>query len=304
MHTSETTKHSGAKSRPIVFFGTEDFSLASLQTLVESGFNIVAVVTKPDSLRGRGRHLAEPAVKTYAVSHGITVWQPRKLVEIMPDIESLNHPAGVLVSYGKIIPQSIIDIFDPGIINVHPSLLPIYRGPSPIESAIENRDAKTGVTIMQLSAAMDAGPIYYQVPYALDFTETRPELYATLSEIGAHILAQQLPSILNGTLFPVAQDDSQVSYCKLLSKSDSLIDPMSLTPGGAEARIRAHLGFPRTKIRLGEHEVIVTKAHGVMTKKSPLDIECTNGAFLSIDELIAPSGKTMSGETFLRGYSL
>lgn len=297
--------NSGAKvKQPIVFFGTEDFSLYSLRTLVESGFSIAAVVTKPDTKRGRGGKLTEPAVKTYALQHDIPVWQPTKLVDIIPQITALDHPAGVLVSFGKIIPESIIELFTPGIINVHPSLLPHYRGPSPIEAAIQNRDAKTGISIMQLVKAMDAGPVYYQSLYALDFTETRPELYATLGQLGANLLVQRLPTILDGALQHTPQDDADATYCKLLSKEDSYLDLANTTPGDAEARIRAHLGFPRTRLKIGEHDIIVTKAHGVMDQKTPLELKCANGAYLSIDELVAPSGKTMSASEFLRGYPL
>jgi methionyl-tRNA formyltransferase len=291
-------------SQPIVFFGTEDFSLYSLKALVTAGFPIVAVVTKPDTARGRGNILTEPAVKTFAVSHGIPVWQPTRLLDIIDDIKQFDTPAGVLVSFGKIIPTAIIELFSPGIINVHPSLLPLYRGPSPIESAIKNRDAKTGVTLMKLAPKMDAGPIYTQVPYALDQTETKPELYDTLGQLGANLLVQKLPAILDGTISPAEQDDSEATYCQLLSKDDSLLDPSTVTPGEAEALIRAHLGFPRTRVTIGEYTVIVTKSHAVMTKNTPLDIECQNGAFLSIDEVVAPSGRTITGDAFLRGYPL
>lgn len=291
-------------SQPIIFFGTEDFSLHSLKALVNAGFPIVAVVTKPDTARGRGNVMTEPAVKTFAAAHNIPVWQPVRLLDIIDNIKQFDAPAGVLVSFGKIIPTAIIELFSPGIVNVHPSLLPLYRGPSPIESAIKNRDAKTGVTLMQLAPKMDAGPIYIQVPYALDQTETKPELYDTLGQLGANLLVQKLPQILDRTITPIDQDDDQATYCQLLSKDDSLLDPLSITPGEAEALVRAHLGFPRTRVTIGEHTVIVTKAHAVMTKNTPLDIECQNGAFLSIDELVGPSGRTMTGDAFLHGYSL
>jgi methionyl-tRNA formyltransferase len=291
-------------SKPIIFFGTEDFSLYSLQALVEHKFNVVAVVTKPDTKRGRGNTLTQPAVKIFANQHAIPVWQPQKLVEIIADVQAIDEPVGVLVSFGKIIPQSVLDLFTPGIVNVHPSLLPLYRGPSPIESAIKHRDAKTGVTIMKLVKEMDAGPIYYQVPYALDATETKPELYETLGELGANVLVQQLPSIIDGSLVPEPQNDNEATYCSLLTKDDSYLKPLEITPGDAEATIRAHLGFPRTRLKIAGYDIIITKAHGVMTKNTPLDIECQNGAFLSIDELIAPSGKTMSSSEFLRGYSV
>ena len=292
------------KTSPIVFFGTEDFSLFSLRALVEAGFPVSLVITKPDTKRGRGGKTTSPAVKLFAIEHGIAVLQPHKLSEITDAVQRLNRPAGVLVSYGKIIPQAIIDLFSPGIINVHPSLLPLYRGPSPIESAIANRDAKTGVTLMQLSRAMDAGPLYYQVPYALDQTETRPELYETLGQLGANILVQQLPAILNGRLQPTPQNDAEATYCQLLTKETSYLDLTSLTPGQAEARIRAHLGFPRSRVRVGNYDLIVTKAHAVMDAKTPLDLACQNGAFLSIDELVAPSGRIVTAAEFLRGHSL
>ncbi len=287
-----------------MFFGTEDFSLATLQALVEAHFPVTLVVTKPDTKRGRGGKLTAPAVKQFAKTHGISILQPGNLADTVPAIAALEHPVGVLVSYGKIIPQAIINLFTPGIINVHPSLLPIYRGPSPIESAIANRDAKTGVTLMQLAKGMDSGPIYYQVPYALDQTETRPELYATLGQLGAHILVQQLPAILNGTLQATPQDEASATYCRLLTKDSSYLDLSKLTPGQAEARIRAYLGFPRSRLHIGDYDIIVTKAHAVMDAKTPLDVACQNGAFLSIDELIAPSGRTMSAADFLRGYPL
>lgn len=162
------------KSHKIIFFGTEDNSLATLQRLVEHGFSVAAVITKPDAARGRGQKITEPPVKTYAKQHEIPVWQPDKLREIIDNIKNLQPIAGVLVSYGKIIPQSVIDLFEPGIINIHPSLLPRWRGPSPIEAAISHRDEKTGVTIMKLDARMDGGPIYAQEKIQLDQTETKP----------------------------------------------------------------------------------------------------------------------------------
>lgn len=289
--------------KPIVFFGTEDFSLVSLQALIDAQLPIAAVVTKPDSRKDRGHKLVPPSVKKLAQAHDIPVWQPTKLTDITDDIHALGSPAGVLVSYGKIIPQSIIDLFQPGIVNVHPSLLPKYRGPSPIESAIANGDQETGVTIMQLSAAMDAGPLYAFAPYELTGRETRPELYHTLGELGAQTLIAVLPAIIDGSLTPRPQDDSQASYCQLLAKDDAWLRPESQTAAQAERLVRAHLGFPKSKLTVQGHDVIITKAHVTATKNTPLDVAFQDGAFLSIDELIAPSGKTMSAEAFLRGYA-
>lgn len=295
-------------SKTILFFGTDDFSAVSLRELIERGFTIGAVITKPDSRKGRGRELQAPLVKQIALEHSIPVWQPLKMSEITSQIEALTQkntekPVGVLVSYGKIIPQSIIDLFEPGIINLHPSLLPKYRGPSPIESAILNGDTETGVSIMQLSAAMDAGPVYKQVVFSLDDTETAPELEHKLAVLGAQELATILPSIMSGALQPIPQNDELATYCKLLSKDNSQLNTERLSASQAERQVRAYLAYPKTKATIAGHSVVITKAHVSSIKQTVLDLECNDGQFLSIDELISPSGKAMNAKAFLNGYA-
>ncbi len=287
----------------IVFFGTEDFSLAALTGLIEADYPIAAVITKPDTRKGRGQKLTPPAVKVLATQHNIPVWQPSKLKDITDDIKSLGAVAGILVSFGKIIPQNVIDLFTPGIINVHPSLLPKYRGPSPIESAILNGDSETGVSIMQLSAEMDAGPVYKAKTYHLTGTETRSELYQVLATVGTDLLLETLPRILDGSLTPLAQNHEQATYCRLLQKEDGLIRPDKISAAQAERQVRAYLNYPKTRHMFGNQQLIITKAHVSDQQKTPLDILCQDGAFLAIDELIAPSGRVMSGEAFLRGYA-
>ncbi|MFZ2125021.1 MAG: methionyl-tRNA formyltransferase [Candidatus Saccharimonadales bacterium] len=290
--------------KKIVFFGTEDFSLVALNGLVEHGFNVVAVVTKPDSKKGRGQKITISSVKKYAIDNNIAVWQPTKVADINPDIEKLGRDAtGVLSSFGKIIPSSTIDLFNPGIINVHPSLLPRYRGASPIESAIKNSDKQTGVTIMQLAAGMDSGPIYAQVTHGLSGKETRPELYQTLSQVGTSLLIDILPDIIDGSLQPQDQDNNQATYCTLIKKEDGHLNPGNITAKQAESLVRAYTGYPKAKLELSGHLVIVLKSHVSNAKESALDIECQDRKFLSIDELIAPSGRKMSGKDFLNGYT-
>lgn len=288
-------------NQPIVFFGTEDFSLASLQALVENHFNVVAAVTKPDSFRGRGRKLTPPSVKVYAERNDIPVWQPNKLSEIIDQIKTMDKPVGVLVSFGKIIPQSIIDLFSPGIINVHPSLLPKYRGPSPIESAIANDDIETGVSIMQLSAQMDAGPVYSQTKHALNGTETQAKLYESLAKEGADKLIQVLPNIISGTLGATAQNDKLATYCQLLSKELSYIDPATHDATTIERYIRAYGVYPKIRLPFHGQTVIVTKAH-TLSAPNETALRCQNNSFLAIDQLISPtSGKTMTAKDYLRG---
>ena len=295
-------------SKTIIFFGTDDFSAVSLRELIEHGFVIGGVITKPDSRKGRGRELQAPLVKTIALENNIPVWQPLKMSEVAPHIESIASkdgiaPVGVLVSYGKIIPQSIINLFEPGIINVHPSLLPKYRGPSPIESAILHGDTETGVSIMQLSAAMDAGPVYKQVVVPLDDTETAPQLEHTLAALGAQELATVLPSIIGGALKPVPQNDEVATYCKLLNKDDSVLNTEVLSSAQAERQVRAYLAYPKTKATIAGHSIVITKAHVTSIKETVLDLECNDGKFLRIDALIGPSGKAMNAKSLLNGYA-
>jgi methionyl-tRNA formyltransferase len=292
-------------SHKIVFFGTDEFSFEALSALMKADYNVCAVVTKPDSKSGRGQKLNQSIVKQLAIKSNIPVWQPAKLSDIQPDIKKLGKDAvGVLASYGRIIPESIINLFYPGIINIHPSLLPVYRGPTPIESAIANGDNETGVSIMKLVSSMDSGPIYDQVKYKLSGNETQPELYKVLAKIGADLLIKVLPDILGNKLNPVEQNNSQASYCSTLNKQDSFLNLSNLSSPSAERLIRAHLTFPRTKIDVLGNTIIITKAHISEEECSPIDILCIDNKYLAIDELVAPSGKKMNAKDFINGYKL
>lgn len=295
---------------PIIFFGTEDFSAASLQALIDSGATIAAVVTKKDTKKGRGQALIPPTVKVIAEHHNIPVWQPAHISEIIDDITQLKPIAGVLVSFGKIIPQQIIDLFTPGIINVHPSHLPLYRGPSPIESAILNGDQETGVSIMQLSARMDAGPVYHFAPYSLAGTETQESLYQTLAEYGASELVRVLPGILDGTHAPTPQDEDTATYCQLLKKSDGVID-WNTPAMQIERQIRAYNVWPGSRAELNGQDTIITQ---VMPSTQDITLtpgEVSTGSGLLVGTATTPleiislkpvGKKEMPVREFLNGY--
>ncbi len=300
-------------SAPIVFFGTEDFSLGSLQALLDAGYPVAAVVTKPDTAQGRGHKITSPPVKLVAQKYNIPVLQPQKLSDISDTIKKLDSPVGVLVSYGKIIPQSIIDLFTPGIINVHPSLLPLYRGPSPIESAIINGDRQTGVSIMGLSARMDAGPVYRQEAITLSQTETAEQLYDTLGRRGSAMLVESLPSIIDGTLIPTEQDDASATYCQLINKADGVID-WTQSADSIERRIRAFHEWPQSRATIGSVDCIITSAHirndnfgaaGAVkldpTSQTPLCIQAGSGQ-ICIDSIKPIGKKEMPVQAFLSGY--
>jgi methionyl-tRNA formyltransferase len=291
-----------SKSKKLAFFGTEDFSLASLDKLIADDWPIVAVVTKPDSRAGRGRLLHEPKIKQLARQNGIKVLQPEKTSEIESELADLGVDSAILVAYGKILPGSTIKLFG-HVINVHPSLLPRYRGPSPIEASILNGDARTGISLMELTEKMDAGPIYCQTDFKLTGSETRIKLRETLAELGAELLVSKLGAILSGEITAKAQPETEATYTKLIKKEDGWIDwqePAEII----ERKIRAYEDFPKTRANLfDKHPVIITKAKLVQTSEAgKLIIKCQPG-WLEITELIAPSGRKISGSDFLKGYS-
>jgi methionyl-tRNA formyltransferase len=295
-------------SKTLIFFGNERLvsgltttNAPVLTGLIAHGYPIAAVVSHHSD--GKSRNNRKLEVAEIAKAHGIPVLLPNRPAEIREQLIDMKAEAAILAAYGRIIPQSVIDIFPRGIINIHPSLLPKYRGPTPIESAITSGDSETGVSVMLLTAGMDEGPVYAQSTVQLRGTETKFDLYEKLSRAGAELLLDILPSILDGSLHPVPQDSTRATYCQLLSKADSRLDVSQHTAAEAERRVRAHLGFPKTKITVLGHDIIVTGAHVSLAPKTPLDLVCRDGAFLSIDELVAPSGRHMNAEAFLRGYA-
>lgn len=295
--------HSGRK---LVFFGNERLvsgldhtETPVLQALIDEGYDICAVVANDSGTRSRKPRPLE--VAELAKKHGIPVYLPERPMDIYDELKSLGADAAVLVAYGRIVPQALIDLFPFGIINIHPSLLPKYRGPSPIESAIANGDESTGVSIMSLSAKMDAGPVYHQVEFHLPKYETAPHLSHKLATLAATELIATLPKIFDGTLKPTEQGESSATYCQLITKADAKLDPTSQTAEQAERLVRAYKAFPRARLQVAGHDLIVLQAHLSEQQDSPLDIPFKGGV-LSIDQLIAPSGKTMSAEAFIKGY--
>lgn len=280
----------------LIFFGTADFSAPALQALIDAEFNVVAVVTKADRPAGRGQKTTSPKVKLVADLHKIPVLQPEKLKDAFEELQSLEPTAGVVVAYGKIIPQSVIDLFPKGIINVHGSVLPKYRGPSPIEAAILAGDGETGISLMQIVLAMDAGPVYSQAKIKLTGKETKPELYKQLSKLGSELLVKDLGDILAGRLKPTDQDDSKATICSMIKKEDGIID-WSKPAMELDRQIRAYLGWPGSRTTLADTEVIITAAH--VGDPQPGELS-KNG--LIIDKL-KPVGKNeMTGTQFLAGH--
>lgn len=303
-----SAKRQSKNGSSLVFFGTENFSVPTLTKLLASslnpnaGYSVLAVVTKPDSPSGRGRQIKSPKVKQIAERAGIRVYQPEKAGEIEGDLKKLQADCGVLVAYGKILPQKIIDIFPAGIVNVHPSLLPKYRGPSPIEAALLHGDKLTGISLMKLTAGMDEGPVYATKKVEIEPGINKPILADYLAVVGADFLRQKLPEVLDGSLKPRPQDESKASYTKLLTKDDSIMD-FAKPAEVLEREVRAFAGWPKSVTRVRVQKIIVTKARVAKDEKDgDLVMRCHPG-WLEIQELVAPSGRTMPAADFLRGYS-
>ena len=288
-------------SKKLVFFGTDDFSGASLEKLLSSGWDVSTVVAKPDFKAGRGQTLTKPTVKRIAEKNSVDVLQPEKLGDIASKIKSKKPDFGILAAYGKIIPPDILDLFPGGIINVHPSLLPRYRGASPIEAAILGGDKQTGVSLMRLSEGLDEGPVYAQEVVKLSGDENQIELSERLGDIGADLLVEKLEAIAEGWLTPKPQFDPEATYTKLLKKEDGVMD-LGQPAEVLERQVRALAGWPKSRTKIHAQDVIVTKARVAKGQEDGvLVIKCTPG-YLEIQELVGPSGKTMSGADFLRGY--
>lgn len=211
----------------VVFFGTPDYVIPILEALKEASWSIVAVVTQSDKPVGRKQILTASGVALWAKDQGVTVFT-QKQIEIIENLNGLGAEVGVIASYGRILPTEIIDVFPKGIINVHPSLLPKYRGASPIAAAIAAGEEKTGVTIIKLDELMDHGPILDQVTEPILSTDTSEILRARLFEEGAKLLVKTLPDYLTGNLEPKEQDHSRATYVTMLKKEDGFIPPGAL----------------------------------------------------------------------------
>ena len=295
------------KSKTLLFFGNERLSTGfepqgapTLQALIREGYEIKAVIAHHSHTNSRTKRELE--IEKVAASHHIPVYLPEKPTDIIDQITAYQPDAAVLVAYGKIIPQPIIDLFPQGIINIHPSLLPLYRGPTPIEQVIREGNKKTGVSLILLTSGMDSGPVFAQEEITLSGSETKFGLSEQLLSTGGTMLIKNLPAILESTLKPTSQDDTKATYTSLLAKKDGWLDITKPAPI-LEREVRAFFAWPKSRITFRNNDIIVLKSR-VVTEKIPgkLIVVCAQNSFLEITELIAPSGKIMGGSDFIRGY--
>ncbi len=303
------------QSPTIVFFGNERLatgvttSLPTFRALLDAGYDIAAVVLHDTAATSRNKRTVE--IIELAKEKNIPLLYPAKLADITNQLTELKATVGVLVAFGKIIPQATIDLFPHGIINVHPSLLPKHRGPTPIESVILNGETETGVSIMQLARKMDAGPVYAQRTFSVPSKISKQELADTLSEIGSKMIVQYLPQILTGTLQATPQDETAATYDSLLQKSSGQLD-WNKPAEVLEREIRAFHTWPKSTATLGKQRFIVTQADVVSTPDTSSDYSVTKKELivtcgvdaLSIKQVQPVNKKEMPIEAFLAGYAL
>ncbi len=304
--------------KKIIFFGTSDFAVPALKALAQDErFEIIGIVTQPDRPVGRHAILTPPAVKKSAQGIG-RIFQPEKLKD--ESFKAWISEAGpscdafVIVSYGKILPQWLLDLPKKGIVNVHGSLLPRWRGASPIQAAIASGDDLSGVTIMLIDAEMDHGPILATADEKILPEDTGGSLHDRLAELGGRILPDILADYLDNKIQPQEQDHEKATYCKILTRDDGKLD-FEKPADGLERLIRAFQPWPGTWMEIeGKRIKILSARLGVSNEnKTPGTrfineglpcLACADGTALEITRLQLEGKSAMTGEDYLRGKNV
>jgi len=305
----------------VVFAGTPDFAAQNLQALIESEFNVIAVYTQPDRRSGRGKKITFSPVKQLALENELPVYQPENFKDDTDtaQLSSLQADIMVVVAYGILLPQSVLDIPKLGCINVHASLLPRWRGAAPIERALMSGDKQTGVTIMQMDKGLDTGDMLAKAYCDITETMTSADLYAALVPLGANALLSTLTDIQNNTAVADKQDNSLACYAKKLFKKEADID-WSLTAQSISRHIRGLSPRPVAFTSLNQqiiriwNAVVCTdenlseanaQAEGTVVKgtfaegaiigvdKTGIQVSCANNTSILITELQLPGGKQL-----------
>ncbi len=297
------------------FAGTPAFAEQALQAILDAGFNVVTVLTQPDRPSGRGMQLTPSPVKQLALKHGIPVEQPVSLRndEAQALVRSYNLDVLVVVAYGLILPQAVLDLPRYGCLNIHASLLPRWRGAAPIHRAIEAGDVETGVCIMQMDAGLDTGGVVDEARLAIEATDTTALLHDRLAALGAERIVAVLKRLAAGeALVAVTQPEAGVTYAHKLEKQESQLD-LTRPATVLDRQIRAYNPFPGAVVYLDGKPIKIWAARLVSAEGSPgtvlsvsdagVVVACGTGA-LCLENLQAPGGKRLAAADFLRGHSI
>ena len=286
----------------IIYFGNEQLAQGIkaktpiFDALLAADYEIAALILPTANTR-RPFEIAKKAEKL-----NIPVFYTKDIAELEQIIANAGAKVAVLASYGKIIPESIINAFPCGIINIHPSLLPKYRGTTPIETALLNNDAETGVSVMRLAKKMDAGNLIAQAKVTITPETTKQSLYEELATLGAKLLVEKLPAILAQNTTETAQDDAEATFTSQLSKDLSLLQNTQKSALTLSREIIAYAGFPKSKTTLLGIPCTVTAAHVADQAATELDLLCADGKYLVIDQIIPENSKPQNAQAFLNGH--
>lgn len=299
----------------IIFMGTPDFAKCALQALLQTPHQIIAVYTQPPKPAGRGHQIQESAVHQFAAEQGIPVFHPENFKDpkAVEEFQSLGADLAVVAAYGLILPLSILESPKLGCWNIHASLLPRWRGASPIQRAIQYGDPETGITIMQMDRGMDTGDILLQDACPINETMTSADLFEVLAQMGGKVLSRALELRAQGLLSATPQDAAHVTYAPKIAKEEGHI-LWSESPHDIVLRLRAFTPWPGCYFTWQGQTVKILKAQSrVISEPSDrtlgtiLDDQCwvvCQGGDLLLESVLVPGKKAMSGRDFMNGYGL
>ena len=295
--------------------GTPDFAAVTLEALIAAGHEICGVLTQPDKPRNRNKVTYSP-VKECALAHGIPVYQPltAKDAETQALVESLHPELTVVVAYGQILPQKLLDVPKFGSVNVHASLLPKYRGAAPIQWAVLDGEAETGVSLMYMTRRLDAGDVIATARTAIGAEETAPELWDRLAKLGGELLVATIPHLQDGTASRTPQDESAFTYAPMLTKAMSPVD-WNRSAAAIHNQIRGLQPWPCAVAEIDGRLCKLFRAEiGGETKAVPgtilradkqgIEVACGDGRSLRILELQGEGGKRMNAASYLNGHPI
>lgn len=297
----------------LIFAGTPEFAASALQALIDAGHDIALVLTQPDRPAGRGMKLKASPVKTLALAHGLPVSQPLtlKTAEAQAEIAAVGAEVMVVAAYGLILPKAVLEMPTRGCLNIHASLLPRWRGAAPIHRAIQAGDAATGITIMQMDAGLDTGPMLLSRAEAIHADDTTGSLHDRLAQLGADMIVEALRA-LPGGLTATPQPADGVTYAAKIGKTEASVD-WNRPAAELERAIRAFNPFPGAVATLQQTPVKLWRARAIDAAGTPGEVLLAEGAgvivacgegALCITELQKPGGKRLPAAEFLRGMPI